>query len=393
MQEGNMHEEMETQPDRTPTMLTRRDLLRWSLLAGAASMGAPLLAGCTTATPASPTTAPTSPAPTSAPAVTKPKGDQLAVQTWSGSYEAAYSAAVMKPFEKEFGVKVISVASTGESYSLAKIKQEVDSGDPKVDVSTQLPGDVARGKAMGIFEKLNLANLPNLADIFDQAKDKDGYAVGYLVYNYGICYSRAIPKPTSWEAMWDPQWKKKISIGPGHATYFIQTVNLLLNGKLSPVNLDEIFAKLEKLTPNILTFGVDAQARNLLVNKETVMAPLFNGRVAMMQVDALEVEFSGPKEGTLAAPDFFAITKNTKVKDLAEAFINFSLAPKQQEAVAAALFYAPTNKKAKLTDKLAAMMPYGEAAWKGLFFEDAAYVAAQTDAWNERWNKWKAGIA
>jgi putative spermidine/putrescine transport system substrate-binding protein len=340
-----------------------------------------LLAAC------APTPAPEE-APTQAPEVKQ----SLMLQPWPGSYEEKYTEYVFKPFSEKFGVE-ISTTATIEWYNIAKIRQEVESGNPTLDASVQLPGDVVRGGKDGLFEPINLENMPNVADLFYDAKTLLPWGVGYLVYSYGIGYRPGSGEFKSWWDLWDPQYKGRISLGKYHATYVMQTINRLLTGQMSPMDVDGVIAKLEELKPNIKKmFESDADVRNMYLNNEIDAFVFFNGRVAVQIDDGIDVRFSTPEEGAFGAFDYWCITKGTKKKALVEQFINFALAPEQQKNIGKYLHYGPTNKRVTFEDpKYCEVMPCGPEDYNKLWFEDYEYVAEHQDEWIERWNEWLAG--
>jgi putative spermidine/putrescine transport system substrate-binding protein len=311
----------------------------------------------------------------------------LVVQVWSGSFERVYKQYVMEPFAKKYGVKVVS-SPQGVWYGLVKIKQEVESGSPKIDVSVATYPELLRGQQENLWESIDAGRIPQLKNLYPQARHDVG--VGYLISTYGLAYSRKIEKPQSWNALWDTQFRQKVTFQKNHPQIIIPLVNYLLTGKLTPVNdLDAVFAKLTALKPNLLTAAASvAEIQNLIVNKEVVLAASYNGRVYTMQDDGVDVDFAVPKEGAIGAIDYFVIIKNAKNKDLAEKFVDFVLEPEQQLNIAKHLNYAPTNTLVKLDEKTAKRMPYGKKEVDALLIVDDGYVAQHLDRWMERWNAW-----
>jgi putative spermidine/putrescine transport system substrate-binding protein len=319
-------------------------------------------------------------------------GQKLMLQPWPGSYEEIYTKYVLQPFADKFGVE-FGTTATVEYYNIAKIQQEVESGNPTLDVSVQLPGDVARGGADGLFEAIDLGNVPNVGGLFADAKSLLPWGVGYLVYSYGIGYRPGSGEFKSWWDLWDPQYEGRLSLGKTHATYVMQTINALQTGAMTPLDTDAVIAKLGELTPNIKKmFESDADLRNMYLNDEIDAYVFFNGRVAVQIDEGIDIRYSSPEEGVLGAFDFWSITKGTQRKELAEQFINFALEPEQQKNIGMYLHYGPTNKNVTFDDpKYCAVMPCGPESYNKMWFEDAEYVAANQDVWIERWNEWLAG--
>jgi putative spermidine/putrescine transport system substrate-binding protein len=317
----------------------------------------------------------------------EPQERTLVVQVWSGSFERVYKQYVMEPFAKKYGVKVVS-SPQGVWYGLVKLKQEVESGAPKIDVSVATYPELLRGQKESLWEPVDATHISQIKNLYPQARHDVG--VGYLISTYGLAYSRKIEKPQSWQALWDPKFRQKVTFQKNHPQIIIPLVNYLMTGKLTPVNdLDAVFAKLTQLKPNLLTAAASvAEIQNLMVNKEVVLAASYNGRVYTMQDDGVDVDFAVPKEGAIGAIDYFVIIKGAKNKDLAEKFIDFVLEPEQQLNIAKHLNYAPTNTLVKLDEKSAKRMPYGKKEVDALLIVDDGYVAQHLDKWMERWNAW-----
>ena len=85
----------------------------------------------------------------------------LVVQVWSGSFERVYKTYVLEPFAKKYGVKVVS-SPQGVWYGLVKLKQEVESGAPKVDVSVATYPELLRGTKENLWEPIDAE--PHSAD-------------------------------------------------------------------------------------------------------------------------------------------------------------------------------------------------------------------------------------
>ena len=63
------------------------------------------------------------------------------------------------------------------------------------------------------------------------------------------------------------------------------------------------------------------------------------------------IAFAAPSEGVLSLEQVWNITPGTKVRELANAYIDFILRPDVQKPLAEAVWYSPSNKKVKLDAK------------------------------------------
>ena len=319
----------------------------------------------------------------------------IRVQVWPGSYEEMYRKYVFSPFSKTTGAKIETVR-TNEFYTLAKVIQEVKSGRPKLDMSVFLPSDVIRGGQLDLFERIP-SSLANLADLQPFAKSLAPYGVGYLVYTYafgkhtGIAKTKGID-PKRWRDLWNPRLEKSIMIGEQTVTYTIQSINLMLHGKLWPVQKDA-WEWLKKLSPNIHSLPLDpAEMQNLLARNEAQVAVLFDGRIWTMQDAGVPVRYVIPQEGLYANLDYFSIPRGTPNRDLAFDLLNFALEPASQRAIGIHLHYGPTNRRVRFSGAAAQRVVWRADQLRKLKFENAQYVASKTDEWTDRWNEWRASL-
>jgi len=355
------------------------------LLAACSGDGDTADAPATTAAPASSTEAPL-----------PFEGQELRVQVWPGSYEDVYVEYVFSKFSELTGATVVP-STTYEFIAVPQIQQEVDSGDPQVDVTVLLPSDVVRAGELGLLEPMTEDNVPNLATLRPQARELLPAGVGYLVYTYGFGVRTDIEervgfKPECWLDLFDSRLKGRVATGLTVPTYTIQQMNLALYGEMTPVQ-EGSWEKLDELLPNIQAlYPSPAGMEDALVRGEADVAIVFDGRVWAMADAGVPVEFISPCEGAYANQDFFGIVKGTKNLDLAYEFVNFALGAQAQRDVALNLAYGPTSLQAEFDDSELGRFVYGDEAWDTLAFEDFLYVAEVSGEWTDRWNEWAAKL-
>lgn len=312
---------------------------------------------------------------------------QLVVATWGGSYEKGLRE-IVKPFEEQNNVEVVfDIGNNADRLN----KLRAQKGNPQIDVAFMTDYFSAMANAEGIFDKIDPNNIPNLKNIYDFAVNKDNYGPAYCVDRYGIAYnSEAVSKaPTSWNDLWDPQYKGKISIADISGTSGIMLLAMAarLNGA-DEHNIDAGFAKIKQLKPNIVNYYVStSDLLNMFERREIVMAPFMDIFVPQLQESGLPIKWVAPKEGAFAVFDTLNVTKGTKNKDLAEKFINFILDENTQKLIAETTHDAPVNVNTKLDEKLAKTMVYGKDQVKSLIIFDWDYINANRNQWVERWNK------
>ncbi|MBX9709722.1 MAG: ABC transporter substrate-binding protein [Xanthobacteraceae bacterium] len=290
---------------------------------------------------------------------------ELVFAGFGGSLQRALQATVIPAFEKKYGVKVIYVTGTSNQI-LAKVKAQRTS--PQIDVIWANDTTHYQGKAEQLYAKLDPAKVPNLSQVYDFAKDPDGYGIVMGIQALGIEYNTQVFKekgwapPTSWMDFWDAKYK-------GHVVFYnmpIGYTNLLflkiaeLNGG-SIDNLEPAWTKVRELIPNALAF-VDPPAQvDALFGTGSAWIG-FNGsaRVHDFAGTGAPVAMVLPKEGGILYPQQFDIVANAPHPDLAQRFIDFTISPESQKQIAESMLLGPVNKTVKLDDAAAAKVPYGE---------------------------------
>ena len=314
--------------------------------------------------------------------------EQLVIQIWPGSYEEVFTKYIIEPFERLFGVDIVTTTGM-EWFTLNKVLAEVESGTPQIDLVEVTVSDFLRGQEMGLWEALNSDEIPNLKYVPPTLQAADG--VGFETYTMSLVYNCATgkPRPETLLDLWSGEYK--LCIDRTHEQYFIPMVNYMLTGRYTPVDLELVFEKLRELKPYIVTMTEShAEKRILLANNEVDVSEAFNNRVGLMIDDGMNVEFVMVPEAFVGV-DFWGIVKGTQHKALAQKFINFTLEAMVQEINARKQYLGPTNVTVQLEDEFVSErgIAYGDVL-KKLTMEDYRYIAENLESWTARWQQWIA---
>ena len=297
-----------------------------------------------------------------------------------GYYEELARRHVIEPFQDEFGTRVQVVPATAAQI-LTRLLAERSS--PAVDVVILDQMLAAKGIAEGLFEKIDPANVPNLADLAALAIDPEGY--GPVVHSHSLSLGMNtdlldVDPPESWADLWHPRFRDmvvpaSIELTPG--LLFLLQASFQNGG--SYADMDPGFEALRALAPNIRKFyrGL-GEVRPLLNNENVIVAVSSN--VTQGEIDkGNPVGVVFPKEGSLASPAVAQVVRGTPVKELAERFIDVYLRPEVQFQWAKNFYLTVFNERVEIPDDLRSRI-----ADKIIFF-DAAEAARGREAWVERW--------
>ncbi|HYL84495.1 MAG TPA: extracellular solute-binding protein, partial [Candidatus Angelobacter sp.] len=212
--------------------------------------------------------------------------------------------------------------------------------------------------------------------------------------------SSYFPKPPdSWEVLWDPKLKNKISVWDELSTLYM-AAQLLGYDKpdpshlynLSDAELENVEKKLIALKPNIRKiWTTGGELTNLFQNHEIVAAmgwPLMTNQLRKLNFPIGETI---PKEKTTGWIDHLMITSASERKDLATEFLEYMIQAKTQKAVSDVTGYDPANPQAG-----SLMTPEQK---KSLHLDDVDQYMTRIYFWqqvprrekyNEIWNEVKA---
>jgi len=316
-------------------------------------------------------------------------GETLRAQFWAGPEGQTIQTHVVEPFTKRTGAK-IAVTEGVTSLSLAKMRAE----KAKPNNTIYLIDDfgVAPAGREGLLEPLDLSQLPNAVDV-DPKFFIEGRGVGFFTGINSIVYNTELVKtpPTSWKALWDPQYAKKIAIPPAtHGSSFrLAVMAAMLNGG-DQYNMDPAWEALKQLKPNVAYMETNtAVLAELLKNGELSMAfrlpYYFKEYIAKGYPIGVAVNL---QEGVFASVACAAIAKNhPDKKELAYAFLNECLSPDAQARMAEALWFGPTNRKVKLAPEVAKNLLATQAQWDSIIPLNLDNLTARREEWIQKYTR------
>jgi putative spermidine/putrescine transport system substrate-binding protein len=217
----------------------------------------------------------------------------------------------------------------------------------------------------GLVEpKLDAKAIPNLADVYPYAvSDKIcGVSAFTSAIGFGYRTDKGLPAPTSWKDLADPKY------AGARGSYIIPVnslgqMHLMMLGKIygkGLTDLDAAYKALEQLKP-IKTYDFTGGMEKALLSAEVNIGVLHDSGIYRYDGQNQPIAFAAPSEGVLSLEQVWNITPGTKVRELANAYIDFILRPDVQKPLAEAVWYSPSNKKVKLDAKYDAKLYNTEA--------------------------------
>lgn len=333
------------------------------------------------------------------PAASQDKG-QVVIASTGGTFQDALREAILKPFERATGIKVIEAFGP----SMPKLRAMVAAGKPELDVTEVLPGDFEQLANEGALERLDYTAMDQ--SIFaDFPKDAiHPYGVGTYTYATVIAFNTKkytqANGPKSWADVWDvKKFPGPRILYPGNG--FIPSIEPALMadgvapGQLYPLDFKRAYAALSRLKPNVVKWGDAAMQTEALISGEAVIGQGAHGRIQLAKEQGAPVDYVWDQ--ALLDHSWWAILKGTKNAANAQKFIEFASRPESQAALAQLFVIGPLNKKAfdLLPSERAKLLPtYPENLAKtalmsrGWWAQKESSGKSNRDINNAMWNAW-----
>ena len=194
------------------------------------------------------------------------------------------------------------------------------------------------------------SKIPNAKSLVEQAKISP-YHIGSWAYVYTIGYRPdMVPagiKFDSWNDLWNPELKGKISAPDFDASHLVVVAAKLEGGDAA--TWEKGSDKLKALKPNFKAYYAnDAASQQLMQNGEAPVQVMLSMNAYYIASQGVPVKLAIPKEGAVLGIDTIGIMKGTKKADLAYKFINIMLDPAVQTEIATLKKGSPVVTNAKL---------------------------------------------
>src|SRR5690554_3510442 len=239
--------------------------------------------------------------------------DTLTVFNW-GEY---IDPDLLSQFEEETGLTVIYETFDSNEAMLTKIQQ----GGTTYDIAVPSEYMIEKMIEEDLLIPLDHSKLPNLVNIDERFMElpfdpENKYSVPYFWGTVGIVFNREMlgdVELTSWNDLWDPQFKNQILLIDGAREVMGMGLNSL-GYSLNDTNLDHLLeakAKLDELTPNVKAIVGD-EIKMLIANEEAAIGVVWSGDAADMMWENENLDYVVPSEGSNLWFDNMVIPKTAK---------------------------------------------------------------------------------
>ena len=261
------------------------------------------------------------------------------VLTWL-TYPGHGAPEVVAPFEKKYGVKIVSKEYSGGERLLALVH-----GSPAgtFDVVLSDEAYVNELKQANFIEPMNPADYP-IADFWPEFQKFPLHWINNELYTVmtswginGLAYNAdqlTADDASSYAIMWDKKIKGKV----GMRDWYLPCMGCISAylGNKKPYDLDDAkFPKLKEtvfsLKPQVAGFWDFAAVFDSFANGGAMVVPgTGEWMVGLLQRDGRNIRASVPKEGAIIWTESASIVKGTRKQQLAKEFIRYLVSPEGQ---------------------------------------------------------------
>ncbi len=313
--------------------------------------------------------------------------EELVVGSFGGSFADNVKACHVAAFEKATGATVALKLGNSSQFAAAVRASGGKSDMDVVFIDNSLAVQIHNEK---LNEKIERAKLSHAGEIIANAWGVDDSYVVAMVSATTLVYNPKLVKapPTSWLDLADPQYAGKYAIGDISGTSGLQF--LLALNRIKGGTLDNVDPGMEAIKPiakgSAVLYTQADQLISLFERGEIAIAAWYPDRAGVAADKGLSVAVAYPKEGAVGILPAVLIPKGTLRAELAHKFIDVVLSAEGQKCFSERAYIGAVNKGVKLSDKVAAIAPTGEALDR-LWFVDPEVLARQIPGWTRRWQR------
>ena len=207
---------------------------------------------------------------------------------------------------------------------------------------------------MNLVHDLDVEKISNYQDLhhslrYSRWSQFDGkiYAVPWAWGPTGLLYdSSKIPEPDSWNILWDPRFKGKVSLWDDISMIWVTALALGHSNvyNLTYEQLEEVKHKLLELNDQVHSYYAGEQQEiELLSSGKVLLANSWFDPSARLAIYNKKFKMKIPKEGAVGMFDSYLIAHNSKLKEVSTSYIDHQISPKVQLQMSRTTGLAPSN--------------------------------------------------
>ena len=323
--------------------------------------------------------------------VTLAHGQDLIVNSYGGPYEQIVHEAIIKPFEEQYGVRVVYDAVGSSQQDYAKIK--ATNGRPGFDVVVMSATQSLDGCREGLLEPFDADMVPNLAHLNPAISAVAGpcgavHELQYLSLLYRT--DMLAQAPTSWNDLFSENLKDRIvlpTFANIMAAYLTQIMSSVHGGNLDD-NIDPGFEAMTRLAAQSVGFEQSsAILESYIVDGRVWAMPFWDGRAQLLVDSGAPVDYILPEEGSIPLIATLNIPVGAEHKDLAVKFVDFWLSKTSQENWVQGYKVGSARSDIEVSEDARARKITTQADLDALLLPDLNALSDNLAEWGMRWER------
>jgi spermidine/putrescine-binding protein len=322
----------------------------------------------------------------------------LNLLVWEGYADPAFVA----DFEAKCQCRVTASYMGSSDELMAKLRGGSASTFDVVSPSSDVASAIAQS---GLAAPLDLFKMPAYNELSATLREAPLVRANNAVYGVPFTWgpdpllydaSAFATPPDTWNVLWDPKYRGKISVWDDLSTVYMAAQVLGFDRpdpshiyNLSDDELEKVKAKLLELKPNVRKmWTTGGELTNLFQNHEIVAAMGWPLMTTQLRKANFPIGETIPRENTTGWIDHLMITSASANKDLAASFLAFMIEAPTQRKVVEVTGYIPANPKVatflSAEERTALHMDDIDAYQKRLnFWQNVPRRAKYNEIWNQ----------
>lgn len=316
--------------------------------------------------------------------------NEIIVTTYGGSWEEGHRRELASSFTKAHNANVRVISEPGLE-AVAKVLAARQ--QPPYDVILIPEGPMLTAQAEGVLQEFPQEASQNYANILPQYHNEP-LAPMVASQVLGIAYNpeRITNPPRSLLELWNSEYQDRVgipSLESGLGTTFFVELARLEGG--SENDVEGAFRKLTQLRSNLAAVAPNpGNLATLLQQGEIDIAPHWFDYISGIRTRGASVEWIAPTEELASSSSSLQVVRNSRVVELATAYVDTALSLEVQSAMAQPPYnFLPTHQDAPIPEELAQKL--GKSSSDRLdevvFIPDWQAINPNRSAWIERFDR------
>lgn len=317
---------------------------------------------------------------------------KITLAAYSGIFEDIYKRTVVEPFMKANpGIRVNYVGAPTSAQNLGTLRAQ--KAAPQIDICIM---DVVVAKAGGdenIYKKVTAEQLPVMKQLTPAAliEGVPGPAVTFDTVVLMYAPGKFPTPPTSWKELWNKKHAGRIAIdAPPNLLGLALTLiaNKMAGGGDYRQSVAKGIELLGEMAPLVQTWDPKPDAYSAVVNGVVDLSIGYNARTQTFAKQTPDrIAAAMPEEGSVSQINTINLVNGSGQTEAALQFMSYALSAETQAAFTEALYYAPSNKEAPISEDARQRTAATPERMAKIMDVDWIEVAKIRDGITEQWRR------